>query len=372
VSGPVADHQAGNGFSVTHHEAGQIWARVIAEGYLPQLVTPRPVTAPAHENNLIVRLKKGMELRGLLVDHEGKPVPQADVFLAGNEWLQLTNGRPHSYYRDSSAITDSNGRFVLRAARAGAHKLVVFVPEFLDTLLTANFQGSSETKVTLPEPGRLLVHYNIPGEASRTSLSLYRNGSGADDWRYASFELTRFITNGIELVLTNLLPGTYEIARTKQLDEKNPSKLLCDRQKISLSAGQTAFVEMVRDNGYRITGEILDLDQLDLDLCGVYVGPSDGKVPSEMIMARLSDVTKVKPDGTFETALLKPGAYDLLALATVGPEKRKGRFRKGKPAPSFKGWATVRVTADSQPPPVQIQLRLASWTEPPGSKLTQQ
>ena len=99
---------------------GQVaWFRVLAEGYLPAPITPKPVTAPAMESNLIIRLKKGVERRGQVLDHTGKPVVGALVMLAGHQHLDLTDGKPHANYQGSRATTDADGRFALAGSGAG-------------------------------------------------------------------------------------------------------------------------------------------------------------------------------------------------------------------------------------------------------------
>ena len=95
---PVTDYGLdGEGFSMStvHHAEGRfeydagyatgakVWVRVLAAGYLPQPVTPEPVTVPAEITNLVVRLNRGGTLQGIVLDHAGKPVAGAHVLLAG-------------------------------------------------------------------------------------------------------------------------------------------------------------------------------------------------------------------------------------------------------------------------------------------------
>ena len=56
---------------------------MLAAGYLPQPVTPEPVTVPTEITNLVVRLSRGGALQGVVLDHAGQPVAGARVFLPG-------------------------------------------------------------------------------------------------------------------------------------------------------------------------------------------------------------------------------------------------------------------------------------------------
>jgi len=85
--------------------------RILADGYLPQPVT-EPLTAAARISGLVVRLKRGFEIRGTVVDHNGMPVTSAKVYLTGSQPLDLVDGIPRSF-RGSTAVTDGAGQFAL-------------------------------------------------------------------------------------------------------------------------------------------------------------------------------------------------------------------------------------------------------------------
>lgn len=85
--------------------------RILAPGYQPQPVTG-PLTMAVRISNLIVRLKRGIEIRGIVTDHAGNAVISAHVYLTDNHSMSLRNGSSE-LFKGSTASTDSDGRFVL-------------------------------------------------------------------------------------------------------------------------------------------------------------------------------------------------------------------------------------------------------------------
>src|SRR5438552_12896708 len=75
-------------------QAGQkVWARIIAPGYVAQPITPQPLVVPTEAKNLVVRMKKGAKLNGVVLDYQSKPVAGANVYLV-TTGLNLEDGAP--------------------------------------------------------------------------------------------------------------------------------------------------------------------------------------------------------------------------------------------------------------------------------------
>ena len=73
-------------------------------------------------------------------------------------------------------------------------------------------------------------------------------------------------------------------------------------------------------------------------------------------MTTSPDAVACGQDGQFQTALLAPGAYTIVAEASRA-ETPEERGRTGLRRPSHIGMAQVTVSADAAPTPVRIELR---------------
>jgi hypothetical protein len=108
-------------------EGGVAWARVLADGYLPQPVTPEPMKCPVRLENLEIRLKRGREVRGTVRDHDGRPVAGARLFLAGLE--AVNEAKQQQWFQSTTAVSDNEGRFKLAGAGAEGQYVTAFSKE---------------------------------------------------------------------------------------------------------------------------------------------------------------------------------------------------------------------------------------------------
>ena len=108
----VGSQQKPGVFDGVQSPSPQSKLRIIAPGYLPQLLAEQSVENPP-ASGLEVRLKRGDEFHGVVLDDAGRPVPGARVFLTTLWSLYLMEGQRFtaiSFY-GGSTITDSAGRF---------------------------------------------------------------------------------------------------------------------------------------------------------------------------------------------------------------------------------------------------------------------
>src|SRR5436190_15851580 len=68
-------------------------ARILADGYVPQPVILEAPPAGKDRIETVIRLKKGRTVRGRVLDHLGKPVPDASVFAARPHGMTLAGGK---------------------------------------------------------------------------------------------------------------------------------------------------------------------------------------------------------------------------------------------------------------------------------------
>ena len=334
----------------------KLWGRVHADGYLPQPVTPEPFVVPAEFTNLIVRLNHGGNLQGVVLDHSGRPVAGAHVFLAGNQPLNLTDGKD-DMFRGSTTTTDAQGRFSLTGAGVGGQKLAV-VSDVVQLWFAQIAPPGQETKILLPEPASMLVRYDIPGDADRAELRLELITWEMPDWKGITAVLKPFVTNQGEILLTNLAPGTYDFAREKQQSVgMNGRGSLCDRLKLSLQSGQFTNIDCVRATGFPLTGHITGITNSGVPGAFIYVRPASaaGSLETSDPWSPYYDAVSCGEDGNFQTARLLPGTYTVVAEA-YRPETPEEMSRSGIRLPSHGGTAQVTISADTPPSPVTIEL----------------
>ena len=288
-------HQPAGRFEASYcvKTGGRLWLRVLAAGYLPQPVTPEPVTVPTEITKLVVRLNRGGTLRGVVLDHAGQPVAGAHVLLTGNQTLNLRDGIAEDITR-STATTDAEGRFGLSGVE-GAEQNLVVVSDIVQVWSVPITEPGQEMKIVLPEPATLVVHYDIPGDTEQAQLWLQFRSV------VVAYVTQPFVTNGGQIVLTNLAPGTYDFYRSKGLLVAGQvGGAACDHATLVLQSGQVQDVDWVRATGFPVAGEVTGLQDAGFSAVFIYVRPAkttgaimdaaEGKLP-------FYDAAACGPDG---------------------------------------------------------------------------
>ena len=381
-------------FSLRDVKAGTA-LRFLANGYLPQTILRDEGIAATQTNGLLVRLKRGGELHGVVHDYAGAPVAAAKVILAPVEFgqsLLATISMPNSGAEafTSTATTDATGRFSLRGA-GDRPRVLVFT---FDSRMVQAAQPAApgrELNITLPAPATLIVRYDIPGDAPWTGvdLSLGTNGLEMPLWKDFTSHLWEAVTNGTQIVVSNLAPGTYDFSRVR-LDMATNSDgffmfgepatgVISDNRKVVLESGRTQQVNIVRSVGQRVQGQVTGLGSItNLDQAFLYVAsgsaiftPSDFKTN---MFQPCFDAVDLGKDGHFQTALLEPGNYTLAVEVYVKGEPPEpepvpddepvygGFFPFAMPRLAYVANTKVTVTTNALPPPVKIELH--PWVDP--------
>jgi hypothetical protein len=236
---------------------------VVAEGYLPEPVTPKLVVNPARIHDLVVRMKRGGTLKGVVLDHTGKPVSGAELFLQGVEFGERAGEklRPKSNF-----VTDANGRYAITGIGTGERRLVVSSPSLLAWIVTAN-DANQELTVRLPQPAALSIRYEIEDapQVGEFRLELMTWGEMPHWNGSASVQLEPKAQNGKTITVSGLPPGVYDLTRTKTwfIGARGIS-FPCDRKTITLQAGKTAEAAFVRKGGASLTGQVEGLKEANL------------------------------------------------------------------------------------------------------------
>jgi hypothetical protein len=357
--------------------AGKVLAvRVLADGYLPQPVTPEPVTAPATRDGLEVVLKHGREVNGRVLDHRGEPVAGAHVYLGGNQTVELSDGEPQ-YFAGSWTVTDADGRFTVRGAGDGLSAVVVSA-QCLHAWIARTADPGKELTVRLPAPAVAVARYEIEGDKPEAVIRLELKTWEMEDWKgIAGSAQTLRVPNKGEAALNNLTPGVYDVTRMKELRLGGMGRgVFCDRCTVTLQTGTTTPIEFVRKRGHPVTGEVL--------------GPADMGVPGAFLYVKLGDATgdltgskgwklptfdalTCEAPGRFTTARLLPGTYTIVAEAykpAPPPDAAGvgGMTKWGLQQADFVGTVKVTVPEEGQSEPVQIVLTPAAPRQAQGPR----
>jgi len=358
----------GGKFSVRHTvqktQKQFVYFLILAEGYLPQLVSDKPLSGPFRHTGVVVRLKRGKSIVGRVLDHTGKPVVGGNVFLVSRQRrLELVDGKPE-YFTGSSGKTDANGRFTLPGGGEATTHVVVSCKSLL-AWLTKIPKAGEEFTIRLPAPATIVLKYDIPGAAAvgvfRVALKTWEMG----EWKGLSSDirLAPTVNQKGTVTLRNVTPGVYSVARRVEARVGDSGYgRLCDRQWIEVKSGQTRDINFVRQNGVPIVGDIPGLAPNAFPGASIVIeeltAPSG---PGKKLEPALLDTVTCGPDGKFKTSRIPPGRHRVCAeaYAPVTPEKWSST---GWKAPAFVGSAEVTVPAAGEPARVRILMK--PWQHP--------
>jgi hypothetical protein len=243
--------------------------------------------------------------------------------------------------------------------------------------------SGQELKITLPKPAALIVHYDIPGDLSEAyfALAIRTNEMAMPLWKDVNLNPGAYVPNGGQIVLNNLTPGTYDFSRSRMGGETNtryaflfgdPYKVVqSDFQRLVLESGQTQEVSVVRSVGQRVQGQVTGLEGITNSV-GSFLYAGSATAISSPLDFRTNlepcfDAVRLEKDGHFQTALLEPGTYTLVAEVYVWDEAKREPFSDDEPQYggmsfmrpqqlAYVGSAKVTVTPNGAPPSVKIEL----------------
>ena len=332
-------------FSTTIRWADGWTARILADGYIPQPVITSAPPADKDEIEVVIRLKRGPKVRGVVLDHAGKPVKDAAVFAIGPTGVNLAGGQARD--DEAQAVrTDADGRFELLAGEAKS--LAVSHANF--DAWPAAIPAEGEVTIRLPEPARVDIELAIDG-ADKESVIFYQLlTQGRPEFAGLRLERDVKIANPGKLSLAALPPGRYQLCRTvmNHLGEIGIGAML-ERQFFELKAGETKAINFVREKGVRVRGKVTW--PADTKLMGIVISVRSEKAEKspfdehEWTTAYASQTAAA--DGTFLTERIAPGKYLLVAEAYT-PLTPEQRFRTGLIRPSHRAQVTIDVPADGE------------------------
>ena len=367
-----AQSQNPSGWSVTLGYS-RVAARISSPGYSFEILQMDSFTN-RQTSGLVVRLKRGEIIHGTVRDADGKPVVGAKVYLATLKRIDLTDGKfQYGNFRDNSPTTDASGHFELLGAGAPPQKIVVVTADNHLVWPTIKPGQGPDMEITLPKPGSLIVRFDIPGDLPEAKPEIYliTTNKNRTLWKEISFGLSFTVTNGEQFVLTNLTPGSYHLRRYKT-DGAHGAET--EQQIVVVEAGQTAHADMVRTNGQRIRGKVLGLNVMfdfsdyifvkSADATGL-PWPQRSRNEQNEFKYRTFDVLQFHADGTFETAMLRPGTYTVIANVYPPGDLSSGMSYRNS-NPDYVAVAKVTVTTNAMLP-VTLTLAQAQYVDIAGT-----
>jgi beta-lactamase regulating signal transducer with metallopeptidase domain len=346
-------------------------------------------------------------VRGRVLDHEGKPVKEARVFLRGPGTLEVLNGNIDWHMSDGNwgggdlsvgdddprlrrwignvtrevVSTGADGRFQLRGLGRDFSHVIVLAPQLYVWAVPLPAEDARrDMTIRLPQPATLKVVMDIPGAIQSNEerplhdsvkwpqtvppekdawIHLRLMTKNMDGWKnLGNFSQTRPVANPGELVLANLTPGHYGFSRSKMLSLGHGGHgAFCDRQQdLVLSSGETKVIRLVRTRGQRVEGEVRGLPK-DSPGAWIMVRSAKGEEPKRMIdqwQLSNADFLTCQKDAKFLTSLLEPGQYRIVAHAyqpEQEPKPRAQTIQSGVRRPDVVGSALVTIEDDDPAAP---------------------
>lgn len=331
-------------------------ARILADGYIPQPVITSAPPVDKDEVEVVIRLKRGPKVRGVVLDHAGKAVKDAAVFAIGTTGLNLTGGQAADN-ESQSVRTDADGRFEIMSG--GATALAVSHAAF-DAWPEA-IPAKGDVTIRLPEPARVNVELNVDGADKESEIFYQLLTQDRPDFKGLRIEREVKMSNPGKLSLPALPPGRYQLSRNvmNNLGEIGLGSML-DRQFFELKAGETKTINLVRGQGARIRGKVTY--PADTKLMGIVISVRSQKAVKspfdkhEWTTTYASHVAA--EDGTFYTERILPGKYRLVAEAYL-PLTPEQRVRSGLIQPTLQAQIEIEVPANGELTVDDLALKLA-------------
>jgi hypothetical protein len=335
---------------------------------------------PGPAGDRAARPKRSRSISGRVLYHDGTPAANASVFLVGSSTSagigqgKAWQGERSDVKEDKTvakAIADAEGQFTLsgqgdvKSIAISAPRLDFWVAPVPDWVPVRDGEQIERPEFTikLPEAGRLVVKYDIPGGAAKAELFMQFDTWDSPLYRGVGYTPGASVANKGQVVLDNLPPGKFYLDRPKTIAYCTQ---FCDRRLITVESGKTVESNFIRDRGAAVVGQVVGLKK---EMCasvsaapntaGAFISvrspEAKGGIVGDMKLP-LFDILKCGLDGHFKTEQLLPGKYAII-VETWLPEKPAEMRSSGIRRSSFIGRTIVTVPESGQPPQVTVELK---------------
>jgi hypothetical protein len=330
-------------FSTTVRWSEGWTARILADGYIPQPVLMSAPGADEDEINVVIRLKAGPKVRGVVLDHVGNPVKDAAVFAIGPTGINLGDSQV-ARNNAISVQTDAAGRFEIAIGEAQS----LAVSHATLDAWPAMIPEDRDVTIRLPQPARVVVTLAIEGAGDEGVVFYQLLTEGRPEFKGLRLERDVKVSNAGRVALASLPPGRYQLCRTvmNHLGEIGKGAML-ERQFFELKPGESKSIDYVRKEGAPVRGKVTW--PANTKLMGTVVSVRsliDQKSPFSKFESPIVYASHTAgQDGSFQTETIPPGKYVLMAEAYV-PLTPEQRFRSGFISPSLRSQITIDVPVD--------------------------
>ena len=262
--------------------------------------------------------------------------------------------------RPPSVKTDGQGRFSLQNGPSPADRMAVVSDRTLLWELTRKeVPDANDFVLTLPAPGELRIHAEIPGKPAKLEYWIVGRPPGRVDWASDSVFCRGIeVPNPGERVLP-FLPGQFAVERLNLTPTGIRTDLMSqiERRLLVLESGKRTDSSYDRKTGRPVEGRVRGLEEVKLRYALVnisYFGPEEhfkpGDKPSRMMTT--FDVIPITSDGRFTTPPLPPNQYEfrLTGMRASTPAEDGNPF-------DFQEGVKVKVTEAGPAKPVEIVVK---------------
>lgn len=363
-------HSSDGSFTASVKPANGWTARVIVAGYLPQPIDLDSLPAGVARPEIELKLRRGKSISGTVVDHEGNPVSDINVFAVSEAGLNLFQGEAWAYGQKDPHTkpqqTDSQGNFsdlVLSESRLVA----VSSPSFsLWTYLLTDDEfdeDNPEIKIQLPQPGTLIINYDQQGAPEPGTLLLqFLSYQLGESWKGVQLEQTELEIGKGQFKLEGLPPGPYQVYRSETVMFTQIGMTVpVNRTFFEIEAGKTITLDWTTlELGTQLLGKVSWDPTIELQGIGFRI---EKKTAETVEGGGRSDWPfnvdggKIDMDsGEFKSIKIPPGKYTI-HISAYKPIPEERMMMSGRIGPSYT--KTIEIEVPEEAPDVtDLEIKL--------------
>lgn len=330
-----------------------------------QTTAPSAAGDESQASTVVTEWPEGVTVSGRVVDHQGRPVANAEVLLLGAERVFVDADRRNWFVpgkqdqRPASARTDKDGAFSITRKLGAADRLGIIAKDPLFWVVSRkNLPRSGPVEIKLPASGSLAIDCDLPGKPAKVPVMIELKTFDHVAW---NVDVLRFhgatfsLDNPGEKRFDHLPSGQFSVQFQHQT--KTAGGTLStggDRQLVEIEPAKHARIRFARKQGRSLSGVVRGMEDVELReafLTIKFPGPEEifgnEKKPGRRYIAL--DVLPITSAGRFTIDPIPPGDYTahLFAVRAVTPQLSSQRS-------DFSATASFTVPEEGEMPKIEI------------------